>query len=143
MKTKLALVLGLLACSCHAQDKPVEVLKPKPHTIDKAFLLVNGLSLLSTVADVENTHYSLVHDYHVQEANPIFFSRRPSRARMYGVEAVLFVPQTLLSYKWKREDDADRAAGRQLAKYRWYAIPLINVATHSIGITITLASTGR
>lgn len=141
MKNKLLLTLGLLACTIPGYSQDVK--SSKPHTIDKAFILVNGLSLLSTVADVENTHYALVHDPHVQEANPFYFSKHPSRARMYEVNSIFFVPETLLAYKWKREDDADRAAGRQLAKYRWYAIPLINVATHGIGLTITLASTGR
>ncbi len=61
---------------------------------------------------------------------------RPSNAPIVGLELYY-------SYKWKREDDADRLVGRRLAKYRWYVIPIVNMAAHGVGVTVTLASTGR
>lgn len=111
-------------------------------TADKTWWLVTAASVGATVADAENTQYCL-RDPHCQEGNPFYFSRRPSRLRMYAVNAAFVVPETFYSYKWKREDDADRVAGRTLAKWRWYAMPIINMVTHGLGVTITLAATGR
>ena len=140
---RLLILLALCAIPCWGQDLPVQVVT-KPHpTIDKTFALVDGLAIFSAVADVENTHYALVHDRHVQEGNPIFFSRRPTRARMYEINAPIVGLELYYSYKWKREDDADRLVGRRLAKYRWYVIPIVNMAAHGVGVTVTLASTGR
>jgi hypothetical protein len=116
--------------------------KAQNRTADKAWWLVTAASVGATVADIENTQFCMK-DFHCQEGNPIYFSRRPSRLRMYSINAGIMAPMLYYSYKWKREDDADRAAGRQLAKYRWYAIPVINIAAHGFGLTITLSSTGR
>jgi hypothetical protein len=133
------------AISSNAQNLPVPAaIVANPHsTIDRNFLLLSGASILATVADVENTHYALVHDPHVQEANPFYFSKHPTRARMYEVNTPITALNLIWSYKWKKEDDADRAAGRPLAKYRWFVLPIILTSTHTLGVTITLASTGR
>ncbi len=139
MKTLFALaILAIASIPCRAQI-PV---RSTQHAADKAWWLLNGASIGMTVADIENTQFCL-RSKHCQEGNPIYFSRHPSRLRMYGINAILLIPETYYSYKWKREDDADRAAGRELAKYRWYVIPVINVISHGAGLTITLMATGR
>jgi len=140
---KRFLITGVLALSLslstHAQAIPAAV----PYrTADKAWWLINAASVGMTAADIENTQYCL-RDPRCQEGNPIYFSRRPSRLRMYAINSIWLVPEIYYSYKWKREDDIDRYNNRPLAKYRWYVIPIINIATHGAGITITLTTTGR
>lgn len=132
MKLFFIIMVLLLPLSVRAQGR----------TADKAWWLMTAASVGATVADIENTQYCMK-DFHCREGNPIYFSRRPTRLRMYSINAGIMAPMLYYSYKWKREDDIDRAAGRQLAKYRWYVIPVINVATHGLGLTITLSSTGR
>lgn len=154
--------LALLLCSCplFAQNlpfKPQPTVRVKltdgtktwyqplvvPHrTADRAFWLSTGLSLALTVADVENSHYAL-NKLGTIEANPVF-GQHPGRARYYAICLPIFAVNTYLSYRYKREDDAMAAAGIRGHKYaKWWVPSLANTVVHAVGVTVTLASTGR
>jgi hypothetical protein len=112
----------------------------KHYTADKAWWLVNLTSWVATVADIENTQAVLRAGG--QEGNPIYGSH-PSRLRAYAIAAPLAGLTSWVSYRWKREDDHDKAVLGRVAKVRWYASPLVNAGTHGFGIAFTLAATGR
>jgi hypothetical protein len=112
-------------------------------TADKAWWAANLLSWGLTAADVENTQYCFHAMATCYETNPIFGSRHPSRLRMYAITAPLAGFTSWLSYKWKREDDQDRAILGRTAAVRWYVAPFINAGAHSFGLGFTLVNTGR
>ena len=115
---------------------------PVPHkTADRAFWLWTIADVASTVADGENTFYAL-RKAGVRESNPLLGSH-PTRARYYPLELGLCAFQTYLAYRWKRADDAERAAGFKQARLPWWAPQLAITASHGAGVAFTLAFTGR
>jgi hypothetical protein len=109
-------------------------------TADKNWWLVTAASIASNVADVENTQFCLRHG--CREVNPLQ-GGHPSRLRAYGVTLPITGLMTYLSYKWKRQDDYDRAVLGRTAKVRWYVPQVVNLGIHGFGLAFTFASTGR
>ncbi len=58
-------VRGFVGCDCHAVHTDVP-----PRTIDKKYMLVNGLQLGMMIFDVEMTQHCIA-DHHCQEGNPL------------------------------------------------------------------------
>lgn len=116
---------------------------PVPHkTADKAFWLSTALNVGLTVADAENSLYALRRPG-AQESNPLLGSN-PSRGRMYAIMLPAAALTTYFSFRYKREDDALKAAGYPGHKYmKWWVPNLLNTAGHALGVGVTLASTGR
>lgn len=116
---------------------------PVPHrTADRAFLLSSAVSLIVTVADVENSIYALRRPG-AREANGIFGSH-PNRGIYYGITMPLAAIDIGMGWHYKREDDALRAAGLPGHKWmKWWIPSLLNTATHAVGIGVTVGSTGR
>jgi hypothetical protein len=117
---------------------------PVPHrTADRAFWVATGASFASVVVDVENTHYTFASCRGCREANPIFFSRRPSRTRLYEIALPLTVLSTYLSYRQKRREDAEVAFGMKIPGPRWWVYHAVTVGSHTFGTLFTIADTGR
>lgn len=116
---------------------------PVPHkTADKAFWVSTLLSVGLTVADAENTKYALGRPG-ATESNPLF-GKNPSRARMYGIMLPIAGLTSYYSFRYKREDDALKAAGYGGHKYvKWWLPNLFNTAEHALGVGVTLGFTGR
>ena len=151
---KAILVLSLLVASnCFAQStvkvqltdgtrKWYQELPVAHKTADRVFWLDTALSVGMTVADVENSMYAL-NKPGTSEANWLFGSR-PTRARYYGITMPVTVLSAYLSWRYKREDDALTVAGLPGHKYsKWWLPNLLNTAGHTLGVGVTLASTGR
>src|SRR5712691_2021905 len=125
------LIIGLFPAFAAAQTH---------RTADKAWWGLNVASWASTVADVENTELVLRHGG--RELNPLY-GPHPSHLRMYAISAPLAGLSTWLSYRWKREDDADKIKYGYTARVRWYIAPVINLGAHGFGVGFTLMETGR
>ena len=147
-----ALVLFLIAIPVSAQTVRVQLTDghtkwyeelPVTHrTADHTYLLTTFLSAAVTVADVENSIYAL-HKQGAVEANGIFGSH-PSRGTYYAITIPVFAANAVFSYRYKRQDDALRAAGYPGHKYiKWPVPSLLNTIGHAIGLGVTVASTGR
>ena len=132
MKYIVVIVLCLLAVSTSAQQQ---------RTADKAWWIANGVSWGLTVADFGNTLYGL-RQPGVREANPLL-GHHPSVGRMLAVGLPITSFQTYMSYRWKKQDDADRLAGVKLAKIRWYWMPAVNATAHGVAIGVSIGLTGR
>jgi hypothetical protein len=118
-----------------------EVVDHPYKTADRKWWLTNAASWASTVADIENTQYCMRHG--CREGNPLFFSSHPTRLRQYEVMAPIAALTTWLSYKWKREDEADVVHYHRRAAVKWYAPAITNIGVHSFGLAFTFSSTGR
>lgn len=111
-------------------------------TADKAFIASTLLSLAATVADVENSHAALERSG-TREANPLFGSN-PSRVRYYAITLPVFAVNAFVSYRYKRQDDAlgvARYGGHKIVK--WWLPNTLNTFFHVVGISATVASTGK
>jgi hypothetical protein len=119
-----------------------EPLRVEQRTADRRWFASVALSGALTVADAENSLYALRLP-NVREANPLF-GAHPSRLRYYSIMAPLAVACGYMSYKYKREDDALKAAGIPGHKFvKWHLVNDLNIAAHVVGVAVTLASTGR
>ena len=124
------------------QRKWYEQLPVKHKTVDHAWWEWAIVSGGMTILDAENSLYAL-HKPGTSEANGIFGSH-PSRAKYYGIMLPVAGLGDILSYKYKREDDALKSAGMQGHKYsKWWIIQAMNTGAHVVGVAITLGSTGR
>jgi hypothetical protein len=156
---KLALVLMLLAVApMHAQVKPQAGIDVKltdgthtwkqaltvPHTTaDKSYWISTAISAGLTVLDVENSIYALKSQPGTVEANGIF-GNHPSRTRYYSITLPIFAANAYVSWKYKREDDALKAAGIPGHKYVSWKVPNgINSGMHLVGFLVTLLSTPK
>lgn len=111
-------------------------------TANRTYWLSTALSLALTVADVENSHYTLNRPG-TSEANPLF-GAHPGRARYYGICLPIFAVNAYMSYRYKREDQALADAGLKGHKYvKWFTPNLLNTAFHALGLAVTIGSTGR
>ena len=62
----------------------------------------------------------------------------------YGIGVPVTVAAAWLSWKGKREDDALRDAGLPGHKYmKWWLPEAAVIASHAVGIFVTVANTGR
>jgi hypothetical protein len=150
---KFLVVFLLLASTCAAQStvrvkltdgtrKWYEPLPVPHHTADSAFWESTVASFGANVVDVENTVYALRRPGAI-EAN-LIFGKHPSRARLYATTTPMSALCGYLSWRYKREDDALKAAGIQGHKYsKWWVPSLLNTSFHVVGIVGTMVSTGR
>jgi hypothetical protein len=123
-------------------DKWWEPLAVTHRTADTAFLESTGIAFGATVMDVENSVYALSKPG-IYEINPIF-GKHPNRGRYYGIMLPATGAFAYYSYKWKRQDDALKAAGLAEHKYmKWWVPNALMTATHVFGTLFTLDATGR
>lgn len=117
---------------------------PVPHrTADRAFWAATVGSFASAVADVENSQAAMRANPYGRELNPIFFSHRPTRSRMYEVALPLTMLETYLSYRQKRKEDAEAAFGVRVPRPHWWVYHAVTIGSHTFGTIFTIASTGR
>lgn len=127
----------------NARNRPSKWVLPLPHkTTDRSFWFSQIASEGATIADVENTQYCLRSNTCL-EGNPLFFSKRPSRVRMYTMTSILNVFAGYMAYREKRKQDAEIAFGVNPGKPRWFTLPFMVTGSHIFGTAFTLAATGR
>jgi hypothetical protein len=114
--------------------KAVERLTLKvPHkTEDRAWWTWQASSLLITGGDLG---FALSHLR--QEANPLI---RKHPAAMTGVVAATSVAVIYVSRKWKRQDDALRAAAGGERGIKWWVPNAVETAFHGAGLVLSLTS---
>jgi len=91
-----------------------------PRVVDSKFILLNTLSTLAMVADLETTAHDL-EGAKSAELNPLF-GQHPSRARLYGVSVPLNVISFYVSYHYKRS---------QPSRSLWKVGPALSIAVHT------------
>lgn len=138
---------GDIQCADNYHVKPMdkwwEPLPVRQPTVDKKWLTATSISGILTAGDVENSIIAIGNCRNSHEVNPIYGSC-PSRARYYAISGPLYIFNAYMSYKWKREDDATKAAGMTGHKYmKWWLPDAINGGGHLLGIIITLSATGK
>ena len=89
-------------------------------TVDSKFILLNALSTLALVADLETTAHDL-EGAKSAELNPLF-GQHPSRARLYGVSVPLNVISFYVSYHYKKS---------QPSRSLWKFGPALSIAVHT------------
>jgi hypothetical protein len=111
-------------------------------TVDHAYVLSTSTTVLLSIADIENSIYTL-NKPGTQEVNWLFGSH-PGRVRYYAVILPVDAATTLISYRYKREDEALKAAGYPGHKIvKWWLPTTMMSAAHIVGILVTVTSTGR
>jgi hypothetical protein len=129
----------------HMTDGHTKWWEPYPathRTIDHSYLESTALSAFLTVADMENAHYALTRPG-THEFNAIF-GYRPTRDTYYATSGVVFAAMAYMSYRYKREDDALKAAGLPGHKIvKWWVPNALNSTAHFVGVFATLAATGK
>lgn len=111
-------------------------------TLDHAYVLSTTTSILLSIGDVENSLYAL-NKPGTQEANWLFGSH-PNRARYYAIILPVDAAAAIISYRYKREDQALKAAGYPSHRIvKWWLPEAMNSVGHTVGILITATSTGR
>ena len=88
--------------------------------VDSKFILLNALSTLALVADLETTAHDL-EGAKSAELNPLF-GQHPSRARLYGVSVPLNVISIYVSYHYKKS---------QPSRSLWKIGPALSIAVHT------------
>ncbi|MHB8216457.1 MAG: hypothetical protein ACYDDS_10285 [Candidatus Sulfotelmatobacter sp.] len=91
-----------------------------PRVVDSKFILLNALSTLALVADLETTAHDL-EGTRSAELNPLF-GQHPSRARLYGVSVPLNVISFYVSYHYKKS---------QPSRSLWKVGPALSIAVHT------------
>jgi hypothetical protein len=113
-------------------------------TADRSYILSVLGAAAFTTADVENSVIAERAIPNGQELNPVFFSKHPTRARYYEIEAPVTAIAALVSWRYKRQDDATKIAGVQGHKWvKWHAPNDLVMLGHALGIAITAASTRK
>ena len=91
-----------------------------PRTVDSRFILLQTLSAVALVADVETTVRDLQGSNSV-ELNPLF-GQHPTRARLYGINVPLNLISLYVSYRYKKREPQGRA---------WKIGPALFIAVHT------------
>jgi hypothetical protein len=91
------------------------------HTLDSKFVLLNTLSAVAVLADIETTARVLEKQPKAFELNPLF-GKHPTRARLYGIAVPLNAFSFYLSYQ------AKRIAPRRSV---WAAGPKVSIVVHT------------
>lgn len=112
-------------------------------TIDKSFWTVILLSYISTAIDNENSHYAMMNSKYGRELNPIYFAKRPSRARMYEISMPITTLSNYMAYRAKRIEDAEIAFGMKVRGPRWWMYNVVTIGSHVGGAAFTVAMSGR
>lgn len=99
---------------------PAETNKSR-RVLDRKFILLQSLSTLAMVADIESTAHALEGKSGAAELNPLF-GRHPTRARMYGIGVPVNALTLFLSYRAKKI-----APTRRL----WELAPALTTAIHA------------
>jgi hypothetical protein len=91
-----------------------------PRTLDSRFILLQALSAVALVTDVETTVRDLQGSKSV-ELNPLF-GQHPTRARLYGINVPLNLLSFYVSYRYKKREPQGRA---------WKVGPALFIAVHT------------
>jgi hypothetical protein len=93
----------------------------KPRVFDTPFLVLAGLSLAATVADIEATaQCASSHGCHGMN---LMFGSNPSRGRMYAIGMPVWAAQTGVSGWMKHKYPSSRI---------WAVSPIVNIGAHGI-----------
>jgi hypothetical protein len=90
-------------------------------TMDRQFILLNALSTVALVADVEATIHAVGGETKANEVNPVF-GAHPTRARLYGITLPLNALSFYLSYHAKKTMPKRRI---------WEIGPGLSIAVHT------------
>src|SRR5579859_3258007 len=71
------------------------------HTVDCKFVLLSGLTIVASLADIETTAHAIETNPSAKPANPLF-GTRPGRPRLYGTSIPIDFALIALSYHLKR-----------------------------------------
>jgi len=129
----------------HLADQTHQWWQPLPvthRTADWRFDALIATSFAVTAGDVENSLAAL-RKPGVHEVDPLYGSH-PGRARYYAIAMPVTAMCAYYSWRYKREDDALRAAGLPPHKWvKWWLPGALNTGAHVFGILFTLSATGR
>ncbi len=92
--------------------------------MDRKFILLQALSAMALVADVETTVRDL-QGQTIGELNPLF-GQHPTRARLYGMNVPLNILTFYVSYHYKKS---------QPNRNLWKVAPAVSIAVHT-GATV-------
>jgi len=96
----------------------------KQHMVDRPFAILLAVSAAFTIADIELTANCVATSARCREANPLL-GRTPTRARLYGVNAPLYLGGALIS----------RALHRKNPDKKLWVVPLVSAtAAHAVGV---------
>lgn len=98
---------------------------PRPRTLSKGFLLLNGLHLSMAVFDVEMTQHCTA-NHHCVEGNPLMPS---SHAGQLSVNFALVGWGTFMSYRFKKQESK-----------LWLLSPTVGIAAHTVGVASGFAN---
>ena len=91
-----------------------------PRTVDGKFILLQAVSAVALVADVETTVRDLQGSNSI-EINPLF-GQHPTRARLYSINVPLDLLSFYVSYRYKKRDPNSKA---------WKVGPALFIAVHT------------
>ena len=99
--------------------------------LDHKFILLQSLSTVALLADVETTVHAIAAQPRATELNPLF-GAHPTRARLYGIAVPLNALSFYLSYHAKKTEP----------KRNWWIIgPGVSIAVHSAAAINNLITT--
>ena len=149
---KVHVTCGKLRPECQADwhvgptEKWWTPLPVRQDTADRAWFESVGASVLLNVGDVENSLYALNRapiGGRPVEFNAIF-GLHPNRRTYYATTLPVTAGLAWLSWHYKRQDDAMRAAGWQRNRYiKWWVPNALNTAGHAVSIIWTAFGTHR
>lgn len=144
-RVALLVLLAALGAPCQtlpdapSSSRQSELFQPRPaqqamlsrtsletnrRTVDGQFLLLSGVVVATTIADVELTSHCLsAATQRCSEANPLFGSN-PSRGKLYAINLPILAGEITLSH-WLKKRDPERK--------RWMIPMLLLTGTHAIG----------
>jgi hypothetical protein len=103
----------------------------RARVVDRKFILLQSLSTLALLADVETTVHAIAVQPRATELNPLF-GAHPTRARLYGIAVPLNALSFYLSYRAKKTEP----------KRNWWIIgPGVSIAVHSAAAINNLITT--
>ncbi len=101
------------------------------HTVDRSFILLQTLSAVALIVDLETTARSFEGQPKLTELNPVF-GAHPTRARLYGIAVPLNVLSFYASYRYKKIEP-----GRKT----WKIAPGLCIAIHTAAAINNLIAT--
>lgn len=110
----------------------VPTMESSSRTMDRQFILLNALSTVSLIADVETTIHAVGGENKANEVNPLF-GAHPTRARLYGITLPLNALSLYLSYHAKKTMPKRRI---------WEIGPGLSIAVHTGAATNNLIAAG-
>jgi hypothetical protein len=104
---------------------PATAMEPNAYNrgrvLDRKFILLQSLSTVALLADIETTAHAVAAQPRATELNPLF-GAHPTRARLYGISVPLNALSFFLSYRAKKAEPKRRL---------WIIGPGVSIAVHS------------